>query len=60
MFPKKHTPKKQTHATHTHTHKSQHLHTHHAKHITQTKHIDTPHTHRAFIYGKIYACTYCD
>ena len=42
MFPKKHTLKIQTHATHTHTHKSQHLHTHHAKHITQIKHVHTP------------------
>ena len=59
MFPKKHIPKKQTHATHTHAHKSQHLHSHHAKHTTQTKHVHTPHTHHAFMYGKIYACTYC-
>jgi len=59
MFLKKHTPKKHTHATHTLTHKSQHLHTHHAKHTTQIKYVHTPHTHHAFIYGKIYACTYC-
>ena len=52
MFPKKHIPKKQTHATHTLTHKSQHLHSHHAKHTTQTKHAHTPHTNHAFMYGK--------
>ena len=59
MFPKKHIPKNHTHATHTHSYKSEHLHSHHAKHTTQTKHAHTPHTHHAFIYGTIYACTYC-
>ena len=54
MFPKKHVPKKQSHAIHTHVHKSQPSHSHHAKH---PKH--TPHTHHAFMYGKVYACTYC-
>ena len=51
MFSKKHIPKKQSHATHTHIHKSQPL--HHAKH---PKHAHTPH---AFMYGKVFSCTYC-
>ena len=41
MFPKKHILKKQSHATHTHVHKSQHSHSYHAKH---PKHGHTPHT----------------
>ena len=59
MFPKKHILKKQTHTTHTHTHKSQYLHSYHAKHVHKLN-IHTPYTHHAFMYDKIYACTYCD
>ena len=65
MFPKKHTPKKHVHTTHahhtTHTHnpKSQHIHTHHARHTTHTKYVHTPHSHYAFIYCRVYSCTYC-
>ena len=55
IFPKKHIPKKQSHITHTHVHKSQTSHSHHTKH---PKHVHTSHTHHAFIYGKVYACTY--
>ena len=29
---------------------------HHAKH---PKHAHTPHTHHAFMYGKVFSCTYC-
>ena len=54
MFLKKHISKKQSHATHTHAHKSQHVHSHHAKHVHKPN-IHTPHTHHAFMYGKIYA-----
>ena len=54
MFPKKHVPKKHSHAIHAHVHKSQPL--HHAKH---PKHVHTPHTHHAYINGKVFSCTYC-
>ena len=48
MFSKKHILKKQTHATHTHAHKSQHVHSHHAKHVHKPNN-HTPHTHYAFM-----------
>ena len=54
MFPKKQVPKKHSHAIHAHAHKSQPL--HHAKH---PKHVHTPHAHHAFMYGKVFSCTYC-
>ena len=54
MFPKKQAPKKNVHHAHAHVHKSQSL--HHAKY---PKDVHTSHTHHAFMYGKVYACTYC-
>ena len=47
MFPKKQVPKKHTHAIHAHG--SQSL--HHAEH---PKHVHTPHTHHAYMYGKCF------
>ena len=53
MFPKKQAPKKQSHV-HAHVHTSQPL--HHAK---PHKHAHTSHTHHAFMYGKVFSCSYC-
>ena len=46
-------------STHTHTPKS-HIHTHHVRHTTHTKHVHTLHSHHAFIYDRVYSCTYYD
>ena len=54
LFPKKQVPKKQSHAIHAHIHKSQPLH-----HVKHPKHVHTPHSHHAYMYGKIFSCTYC-
>jgi len=65
MFPKKLTPRKHVHTTRAHhttltyTPKSQHIHTHHVTHTTHTKYVHTPHSHHAFIYDRVYSCTYC-
>ena len=31
----------------------------HARHTTHTKHVYTPHSHHAYIYGRVYSYTYC-
>jgi len=70
MFPKRHTPRKHVHVSHTthahthqithaHSHQAQHAHTHHAKHVTHNKHAHVLYTHHAFMYGRVYSCTYC-
>ena len=67
MFPKRHTPRKHvhvSHAIHAYTSQAQHAHTQHAKHDTHTKHAYASHarhtrTHHAFMYDRVYSCTYC-
>ena len=67
MFPKRHTPRKHvhiSHTTHAHTSQSQHADTQHTKHARHTKHTHASHahhthTHHAFMYGRVYTCTYC-
>ena len=51
IFLKKNSSKKHIYATHAHNSKS------------HTKHAHVPHahhTHFAFMYGRVYTCTYCD
>jgi len=56
MFPKKQAPKKQPHAFHAraHVHTTQHI-----RRAKPPKHAHTSHTHHAFMYGKVFSCSYC-
>ena len=54
MFPKRHTPRKHFHVSH-----ATHAHTRHVKHAIHNKQGHVSHTHHAFMYGRIYTCTYC-
>ena len=51
MFSKKNSSKKYIHATHAHTSKS---------HIKNAHVSHAQHTHHAFMYDRVYSCTYCD
>jgi len=59
MFSKRQTQRKPhvSHASHAHTQSNSHYATHtiHA-HVSHAYHA---HTHHAFLYGKVYTCTYC-
>jgi len=64
MFSKRQTQRKSHFSHTTHAHIQSQSHAHHAHHATHTKHAYTIHvhhaqTHHAFLYAKVYSCTYC-